>query len=37
MLEDVVVAVSDEYDVKDVDALIFDNLGIRARVVHIGQ
>lgn len=37
VLEDVVVAVSDEYDVKDVDALIFDNLGIRARVVHIGQ
>lgn len=37
VIEDVVVAVSDEYDVKDVGALIFDNLGIRARVVHIGQ
>ena len=37
VLEDVVVAVSDEYNVKDVGTLIFDNLGIRARVVHIGQ
>jgi hypothetical protein len=31
------VAVPDEYDLTDVENLIFDNIGINAKVIYIGQ
>jgi len=31
------VAVSDEYDTQSVKEMIFDTLGVKARVIHIGQ
>lgn len=35
-IKDLQVAVSDEYDKSEVEALIFDSLGIKARVISVG-
>lgn len=33
----VVIAVGDEYELTDVQSIVFDNLGINAQVIHIGD
>lgn len=33
----VVIAVGDAYDADDVKSIVFDNLGINAQVIHIGD
>jgi hypothetical protein len=37
MVNSVLVAVSDDYDIAYVEKLLFDNLSINAKVIHIGQ
>ena len=36
-IEDVQIAVSDEYDVTAVQKMVYEGLGIQARVIHIGD
>lgn len=37
LVDDVQIAVSSKYDLKDVENIVFDELGIVARVIYIGQ
>ena len=37
IVDSVQVAVGDEYDIKRVEKIIFDSMGINAKVIHIGD